>query len=421
MTAAALPMLRAHPTYVGKSALVLSSMERNAEQDAMMATGYVSLFNEPSTIARLRATQRMPADVTFEARTVAASPIITIEATAADPAVAQDAAQNMAEAFRNDVNLVRQRATEAAIANLEGQIDQLRAQPGPDGAMNPLVPILVDRVEAMRSDSTNQLQNLQLRDGVSKVELGAMRHLALGAAAGLLLGILAALGLAASSTRLANSADVLDKTGIEPLVEVPNAGSRQRNRLRKDRLRTLANIVSLQDLPKSTVVAVTDCRGARGARDLAEALASLSAQQGYRTVLVYADNDASQHTQGAGFNDLLADSSLVDSLLKETPVDSLKIVPSGSVVADRYSLMSRDKIAAVFDELRRDADTIVIAAPSIAESIDSQPVCTAADLNILVIGRRSSRASDVTSAVDALANAHAVLLGAVLMDGAERR
>jgi Mrp family chromosome partitioning ATPase len=326
----------------------------------------------------------------------------------------------MAEAFRDDINSVRRRATAEAIADLDRQLDQLLSQPAPDGSMNPLVPSVQARLDAI-DGSTNQLQNLQLRAGVTKIAPNIVLELVQRAVGGLLLGILAALGLAALSTRLVNSADLLDKTGIEPLVEVPGAGSITRNRLREERLRTLANIVSLQDLPKSTVVALTDSRGARGARDLAEALARLSAQQGYRTVLVYADNDASQQTQGAGFNDVLADSSLVHCVLKDGAVDSLKIVPSGSVVADRYALMSRERIDAVFDELRQDADTIVVVAPSIADSIDSQPICAAADHTMLVVARRSSRAGDVTSAVDALADAHAVLLGAVLIDGTERR
>ena len=37
----------------------------------------------------------------------------------------------------------------------------------------------------------------------------------------------------------------------------------------------------------------------------------------------------------------------------------------------------------------------------------------------LVVAKDSSRAGDVTAAVEALANAHAVLLGAVLIDGRE--
>ena len=65
---------------------------RVPEQDAKMVVGYMTIFNDPATIARLRATTKIPEDVTFEARTVAASPILTIEATADDPKVAQDAA-----------------------------------------------------------------------------------------------------------------------------------------------------------------------------------------------------------------------------------------------------------------------------------------------------------------------------------------
>jgi len=386
-----------------------------------MAVGYAALFNDPATIVRLTATNKIPEGVTLAAGTVAASPILAIEATAEDPEVAQDTAQTMAYAFRDDINLVRQADYDEAIQEAQHQLDSLLSQPGPDGSVNPLVPGVQTRLDAMRDNSTNKLQVLQLRAGVTKIAPAIVLDLALRAAGGLLLGILAALGLAALSTRLGSSADLLDKTGIEPLVEVPAGGSIERNRVREDRLRTLANAVSLQDSSKSTVVALTDCRGARGARDLAEAVARLSAQQGYRTVLVYADNDASHQTQGAGFNDVLADSGLANSVLKDGAVGSLKVMPSGSVMADRYSLTGRERIVTVFDELRTGADIIVIVAPSIADTIDSQAICGAADLTLVVVGRRSSRAGDVTAAVDALADAHAVLLGAVMIDGKPQR
>jgi succinoglycan biosynthesis transport protein ExoP len=420
MLTAALPLLYAKPTYVGKSTLVLSSTGRTPEQDAVMAVGYAAIFNDPATIVRLTATHNLPG-VTFAAVTVAASPILVIEATAKDPEVAQGAAQTMAYAFRDDINSVRQADYDKAITEAQHQLDSLLRQPGPDGMVNPLVPGVQERLDALRDNSTNKLQVLQVRAGVTKIAPFIVLELALRAVGGLLLGILGALGLAALSTRLGDSADLVNKTGIEPLVEVPAGGSIERNRLREDRLRTLANIVSLQDSPKSTVVALTDCRGARGARDLAEAVARLSAQQGYRTVLVYADNDASHQTQGAGFNDVLASSGLANSVLKDGAVGSLKVMPSGSVVADRYSLTSRERIVAIFDELRTDADTIVVVAPSIADTIDSQPICAAADLTLVVVGRRSSRAGDVTAAVDALADAHAVLLGAVMIDGKPKR
>jgi len=142
----------------------------------------------------------------------------------------------------------------------------------------------------------------------------------------------------------------------------------------------------------------------------------LSAQQGGRTVLVYADNDASQSADGAGFNDALADSGLVHDVLIDGDVESLKILPAGSTLADRYSLVTHERIDAVLDKLRTDADTIIVAAPSIAETTEAQLVCAAADVTILVVTRGSSRAGDVTSAAEALAKAHAVLLGTVLID-----
>ena len=52
----------------------------------------------------LEGRSHIPADVKFEARTVGASPILTVEATAKDPTVAQDSAQDMAEAFRDDTS-----------------------------------------------------------------------------------------------------------------------------------------------------------------------------------------------------------------------------------------------------------------------------------------------------------------------------
>jgi succinoglycan biosynthesis transport protein ExoP len=423
MLAAALPSLKAHPMYVGKTALMLASPGRSPDQDAMMAVGYSIMFNEPATIRRLRATTYVPEDATFEARTVAASPILIIEATADNPEAAQEAATNMAGAFRDDINSVRQKGADDAIAELERQFNEMlqQAPAAPDGSPNPMLAPLRERIDVMRFDTTNQLMDLQPRAGVTTIAPDPVFNVGVGAVGGLLLGILAALGMAALSTRLRNSADLLDKTGIEPLVEVPSTGSTRQNRLREDRLRALANIVSLQDFPKSTVLALTDSRGARGARELAESLARLSAQQGYRTVLVYADNHASQPIGDAGFNEALVDSSLVHSALIDGEVESLKIVPSGSVVVDRYSRVTREKIVAVLDELRTCADTIVVAAPSIADTTETQTVCAAADLTILVVAKGSSRAGDVTSAVEALANAHAVLLGAVLIDATNGR
>ena len=233
------------PTYVGKSTLVVSSPGRTTEQDAILVAGYASLFNDPATISRLRATTKIPDDVTFQAQMAAASPILTIQATAADPEVAQDASQEMANAFRNDINEVRQAGNADAIAELSQQLDRLRSVPAPpDGAANPQLGVLQDRIDTIRFDSTNQLQDLQLRAGVSGGSPSVARDVALGAVGGLILGVLAALGLAAVSRRVTSLDELHEKTGLNGLIEIGPP-------FRGDRLATLANIITMEKAVKS--------------------------------------------------------------------------------------------------------------------------------------------------------------------------
>lgn len=413
LSVAVAPSVLARPTYVGKTTLALPG--QSPVDGALVIVGYMTIFNDPATIARLSATAEIPKDVTFEAKTIAASPMLRIEATADSPDVAQDAAERMAEAFRADVNSVKQKGADKYIEELQHQLGEVAAM-APDGSVNPYHADLQDRIDEVKSNSSDLLQLLQARAGVTENAPKIVSTLALGAAGGLVLGILAALGLAALSTRLTSSADVRDKTGVEPLVELPRTGSAKRDSERRDRLRTLANLVSLEDLPKSSVIALTDTRGGRGARDIAEGLAELSAQQWRRTVLIYADNDPSEPAGGAGFNDALVHSGLVHGMLRDGDVESLKILAAGSTLADRYPLTTREKIVDLLNELRKGADIIFVVAPSIAETAETQLLCAAADVTILVVTKGSSKAGDVTSAAETLEKVHAVLLGAVLID-----
>ena len=67
------------------------------------------------------------------------------------------------------------------------------------------------------------------------------------------------------------------------------------------------------------------------------------------------------------------------------------------------------------------ADVLLPGYQRLADTTETQTVCAAADLTIRVVAKGSSRAGDVTSAVAALANAHAVLLGAVMIDATNGR
>lgn len=419
---AGVPLISGHPTYIGKSELIVSSPNRAPEQDAAVVQGYVTIFNTPATIARLQAANHIPADIAFEAKPIAASPILTIEATAGDAKAAETAAQDMAVAFSQDINATHEAEKKKTLAELNSELE--RTQSSSSNPINPGLAIpLQEQIFNTQHDLTNELQDLQLRAGVTTNPQPGMGSLVLPAAGGLLLGILAALGLSVLSTRLWSSADIREKTEVEPLIELPESGSLARNRLREHRLRTLANIASSGGLNMPKVLALTDVTRSRGAQDLAWALAEFWAKQGHRTVLVYADG-ASCREGNWGFIDALGDSNRIDrfeKVLQYGPVASMKILPGGSVVADRSSRVTRERITAVLDKLRPLADTIVIAAPPIADSteahFEAHLLCAAAERTLLVVAKGKSRAGDLTAAAEALAKAQAVSLGAVLVEG----
>lgn len=411
----ALPSLLADPTYLAKSALVVSSPDRATDQDALLAVGYATLFNDPANNVRLRATKSLPDDVTFEARTAAASPIVTIEATADDPKEAQDAAEAMAIALRDDVNAVRKQENERLIADLSGQLDELFALPGSDGAPNLGIGPIQERIGDIRADSTNQLRDLQLRAGVIRQAPDVVLNIALGAVGGLVLGVFLVL-LYARLLGRPSATELQQRTGVRALVEVPSGGDPDSDSLRAERLRTLANIIRFDEKAGAKVVAMTDVAGATRATELAGAMANLSAQQGYRTVLVHA-NEATRLAGQAGFTDALADRRSVQSLLVDGAVEALRIMPSGSEITDRYATVTRERVTSVLAELRADADAIFVAAPAIDESSETQVVCAAADVTILVVSGQSSRSRDVSAAAETLAQSHADLMGAVVVDG----
>ena len=94
----------------------------------------------------------------------------------------------------------------------------------PDGSVNPYFASLQDRIDQVQSNSSSGLlQVLQSRGGVTENTPNVKLNLVLGAAGGLVLGILAALGLAALSTRPTDSAHRRETTVAVELVAVERA------------------------------------------------------------------------------------------------------------------------------------------------------------------------------------------------------
>lgn len=180
-------------TYTGRSSMIVSSNNRSPDQDAVLVQGYVDYFNNVAYQSELLEQAGVERPLGVTARAAAASPIMVIEVTTPSLSTARPAATAIAEAFREDINQERDREQQAEIASLQTRIDEFLAAPVP-GSDN-VVSLLQDRIVTIQADRTNELQVLQLSGGVATTTPSLVTNVVLAALGGLIIGILAALGL----------------------------------------------------------------------------------------------------------------------------------------------------------------------------------------------------------------------------------
>lgn len=410
LVGAVVQALTAAPSYVGKSTLTVTG--RGPQEDTVTAVGYLTIFNDPATVERLVAARDFPEGVTYEARTAAVSPILVIQATADNPELAQNAAADMADAFRNDVNDVQGAGRASYVADLEEQLKTVRPVLG-DNAPNMYYNSLRERIDSLRVDQTNLLIALQPRAGVETQAPKTMVTILSGLVGGVLLGVLVALAGALVSRRVRRAEDIEDETAVQVLADLD--ASDKANGITGDRqLRSFVNSLGGKPHAELSSVAVTDCGSSHEVRVVADALAKLLAMQGRRTVVVHAEaNSAETHP---GVTELFGGDADIDDVLRSGDVDNLSVIGTGAAADDRFSLITPDRVATLYDDLRSRADVVIVSAPALSEGAEAELLCAAADGTVLVVRKGSTLKREVVSTDDALRTAGANVLGAIIVD-----
>jgi Mrp family chromosome partitioning ATPase len=417
-------------TYTGRATLTIVSTDRAPEQDAPLAQGYAEYFNELSYQQVLAKTAGVPAGVTFSARTAATSPIVYVEATADSPQLAASSASGMAKAFVNDLNENLQSDGEGTIADLRNQLNSERAlldtlqEQSPEAQLaTETILSLQNRINDIQTDTSNKLRELQLNAGVSENSPKIAQNAGLGLLGGLILGCVAALAFAGVENRISTAHEVRDQLGLETLAFVP--GGRSKTSTRVERLKRLANIVSLSDLQGSATIAITSPRTTPGTAVVAEGLAYYRAIQGERTLLIRANlhqprsnfRRRDDHPTPVGLADILSGHQRVglEGKLTQGWCPTMKVLPPGNPQEDPYALFGRDRFAELVQRGADVADLVVIEAPGIIEAAEGQVICAAADRTILVIQEDATRAADAAEACQLLEQVEATLLGVVIV------
>lgn len=272
---------------------------------------------------------------------------------------------------------------------------------------------IVDRAEAPLKPSKPQM----------------IPNLALAAAIGLGLGLLAAFLIEALDDSLATPEDVESKLGELVLGVVPELKKEVTpvEALKDIRsgfaeayysLRTSLQFSTANGAPKT--ILVTSSRPGEGKSTTALALARGFAQIGQRVLLVDADlrNPSMHRLLGVGYprglSSLLSGAVDFDQAVQETSDSNLAFMPCGPLPPNPAELLTGVRVSAFLDRAARAFDIVVIDGPPVLGFADSPGLAAKVAGTLFVVESRGSRRGQVRGALRRLSVGDAKILGVVL-------
>lgn len=251
-------------------------------------------------------------------------------------------------------------------------------------------------------------------------------NLVIGVMAGLLLGLVGALMIDQTDSRVRRSADVTDATNLEVVGTIPNirglAMGSPSVEIGKDAfraLRTHLRFASMRDQPK--LIAVTSATPRDGKSTVASNLALTLADQGSRVLLIDADLRRPQiHTtfdleQAPGVSDVLMGLASIDEAIRELPEHrTLNVLASGTGVEQPTELIGNVSFEELLAELRSRYEYIVIDTPPLLAVTDAALVGAVADGTLIVVRANKTDSGALQTAVSQLRRLRVPLLGVVM-------
>jgi succinoglycan biosynthesis transport protein ExoP len=442
------------------SASTQSASSRSPDQDAVLASGYVTILNSASQQNVLKDAAGISDDVTIEASPVATSPFIDITATASTSEEAITASRAYAKAFVdntlstfNDIVSVRLEPLRERLQQLSTQIaenqqrldDSQRSVNNGGGALLSAGDSarLKGEVQRLQAEATGLSEQLRVQaavvgnpnlaglyseaDGSTVEKSSVLRNAILGIIGGLLLGGAVALILGSLELRIRSPRDVREK------LDLPTIGSVSRGRgdlaeaRRTEDFKALATALSVMKPPVSSIAVVSPSDG-EGKSLVASNLARYRAAQGDRVILIRADiRDQRTLTNGAengrparegapGLSDLLADAGRPDiqAYLSRTSQPNLFVMNAGADASDPYTLFSSSRISEVMGQAGLEADLVVVDTSSLLSAAESQIISAGTDASVLVLDTTTTQPIAALEARDVLQRSGANVVGVVL-------
>ncbi len=275
----------------------------------------------------------------------------------------------------------------------------------------------------------------------SPVGMSMFIRIAVGAAGGLLLGILAAVLVGALDRRVRGREPVADSTDSAVIGGLPNDPARSkvavveldRDGLYAERLRELrtnlrfARLADHPDPPK--VIAVTSPSSGEGRTTVAIDLAAALAESGRNVILVDGDFRGSaladrlslnapmkQSAAARGLSTTIAgETNVVEAIIADVPVGHhrVSLLPTGPVPSRPGELWASDRATELLDELGDTYDYVIIDTPPLGQYNDGALVAALSDGALVLARIRRTTSAMLRRGVQTLEGANATLIGTV--------
>lgn len=266
-------------------------------------------------------------------------------------------------------------------------------------------------------------------------------RIGIGAAGGLLVGVLAALLVGALDRRVRGREPVVDATDSSLIGGLPADPSRSKvpvveldkDGLYAERLRELRTNLRFarlaNDNERPTVIAVTSPSASEGRTTLAIDLAAALAESGRNVVLVDGDfrgsslaerlplsRPAKNAAAARGLSTTIAgENTVVEAVVPDVALGHHRVafLPTGPIPPRPGELWAADRATELLDELAEAYDYVIIDTPPLSKYNDGALVGALSDGALLLARIRRTTNSALRQSVQTLQGAHAALIGTV--------
>jgi receptor protein-tyrosine kinase len=260
------------------------------------------------------------------------------------------------------------------------------------------------------------------------------RNVLLAALAGLVIGVVAALGVARRDATIRSERQLAKVTGVANLAVIPRhplgevrpddvAVLRDPNSIESEAYRTLRTVLDFVAQERSfTVVLVTSPRPGEGKSTVAANLAAVVAQSGRRVVLVDGDLRRPQAHRlfvtgnERGLSSVLTGEAPLQQCVQRVGSDgNVALLSAGPPPPDPAELLSHERLRFAIESLAGASDLVVIDAPPVLPVADPIILSQVADVTLLVATAGLSDRREWAESLDRLGKVDADVVGTVLL------